>query len=73
MPYCKTKQRCDEMWEAPNISDCINEMCMRTRGSEYVESLLTCKCTDGHVVSNTGYLPGIETIFEMILRIQDLY
>lgn len=58
MPYCKTKQRCDEMWEAPNISDCIKEMCMCTRGSVYVESLLTCKCRDGHVVGNTGCLPA---------------
>jgi len=62
MPYCKTKQRCDEMWEAPNISDCINELCMCTRGSEYVERLQTCQCKDGHVVGNKGCLPVISEL-----------
>lgn len=57
MPYCNTKQRCDEMWEAPNISDCINESCVCTGDSEYVESLQTCQCREGHVVGNTGCLP----------------
>lgn len=73
MPYCKTKQRCDEMWEAPNISDCIDELCTCTRGSEYVESLQTCQCRDGNVVGDRGCLPGIENIFEIVLLIKDLY
>jgi hypothetical protein len=73
MPYCNTKQRCDDMWGAPAISDCVNTSCMCTGGSQFVESLLTCQCRDDYVVGNTGCLPGTENIFEMILLMQDLY
>jgi hypothetical protein len=61
-PYCNTKERCDELWEAPNISKCINNTCVCTGGSEFVESSKTCECKPGHVIGHAECLPGIDDI-----------
>lgn len=57
-PYCGTKQRCDELWEVPNISNCVDNVCKCTGGSEFNESLQTCTCRHGHVVGSTKCLPA---------------
>ncbi|XP_021932937.1 prion-like-(Q/N-rich) domain-bearing protein 25 isoform X2 [Zootermopsis nevadensis] len=56
-PHCRTKQGCDELWEVPNLSNCIDNVCVCTGGSRFVESNKTCECQLGQVAGRTECLP----------------
>ncbi|XP_021932936.1 prion-like-(Q/N-rich) domain-bearing protein 25 isoform X1 [Zootermopsis nevadensis] len=57
-PHCRTKQGCDELWEVPNLSNCIDNVCVCTGGSRFVESNKTCECQLGQVAGRTECLPA---------------
>lgn len=64
VPTCSTKDTCNDIWKAPNVSDCINGICQCTGGAVFVSKNNTCECEDGYIIGSTKCLPVTRALYE---------